>query len=115
MHAFLNVAGFNLTFEERILYLNPIRDIFDDTGWMDGRIRDGTRIAIVGVDIETIMNRIRDPTRFWTRRKLNVWLIIVKTVENLSPPRGAVADTRRMVQDAAQAQGHVWLYERKQL
>jgi hypothetical protein len=67
-----------LALEERLLYLNPIRDVFDDSAWIDNQIRLGARVALVGVDAMAIVNRIIDPNKYWTDKDLNVWLIIMK-------------------------------------
>lgn len=91
----------NLTPEERLRYLHPIRDIFSDTGWVEGETKEGAKVAIVGSDVKAMVNRIRDPTRFWVDRELNVWLAVVRWREcdsgaplepdfraTLEPPQG---------------------------
>jgi len=72
------VIRLRLTEAERIHYLNPIRDIFGDTDWIDNEIGNGARVAMVGFDVKAIMDRIGDPTMCWTGRRLNIWLIIMK-------------------------------------
>jgi hypothetical protein len=83
------VVRLTLTKVERSVYLNPIRDIFEDTGWIDGETRRGSRVAIAGIDVKTMMGRIRDPAVYWTTRELEIWLIILKRlrlVRELHPP-----------------------------
>lgn len=72
------VVRLTLTKVERSVYLNPIRYISEDTGWIDNEIRHGSRVTIAGIDVKTMMDRIRDSTMYWTTRELEIWLIIPK-------------------------------------
>jgi hypothetical protein len=77
----------NLTDEERLLYLNPIRNLFENCTWIDTQISSGAKLAIVGAsrDVDIVMERIRVPIGIAGQEELlnqrvermNIWLLIM--------------------------------------
>jgi hypothetical protein len=79
------VVRLNLTDKERLLYLNPIRNLFEDHTWIDTQIASGAKLAIVsaGGDVDIIMERIINPIRIAGQDELletemmDIWLLIM--------------------------------------
>jgi hypothetical protein len=74
------VVSLNLTDEERLLYLNPIRNLFGDCTWTDARIASGAKMAIVGAgrDVDMVMeigNTGQD--ELLELEGMNIWLLIM--------------------------------------
>jgi hypothetical protein len=73
------------------LYLDPIRNLFEDCTWIDAQIASGAKLAIVGAgrDVDMVIERIRNPIRIAGQEELlnekhvmvermNIWLLIMR-------------------------------------
>lgn len=78
--------GYNISFNNAIRLVNPVRDPIGYEDWMADTAKDGYNIMLIGSDLTELRARINNPTRFWNENRgseiLYIWMIVVKLSGN---------------------------------
>lgn len=67
-----------LSTEERVVYINPTRDLFNNLAELDALLKAGMRIILLGNDVAQLYSRLRDPARHSEairRKRLQIYIV----------------------------------------
>jgi hypothetical protein len=80
-----SMVGFELSTEQKKLYLHPMRDLARYETWVNKKITDGFYVTLVGKDLYFLMARITNPLvyakLYGFDKKIVVWMAVVDTNE----------------------------------
>lgn len=80
----------SLSKAEKKQYLTVIRDFGEQGKWMEDEIKTGNDVAIVGIDLEVLVDRILNPLEYWKDRKdygrherVKAWIIVSPSTQDI--------------------------------
>lgn len=80
------LLNYNMSSFQKNKYLNPLRDIIEYKDWIDSKIRLGHHVSIIGKDVPKLVNRIKDPIKYYNtnqhKERITIWLAVVPKAEH---------------------------------